>query len=152
MGMASIRPWTFALMVVLAAIGIAACALTGGRSSDMPNLGISNSTTLVVTLVVNGLPVAEFPPGAGRPSVDASLPDLPWTVEARSASGRVLTSIQVKPGDVVSTINADGTGSSRGAIGRVDLSCGRLTIWAGDVEPSGPAAIGPLGTAGDCLP
>ena len=60
--------------------------------------------------------------------------------------------MRVEQGQVMSTINADGTGSSQGAFGRVYLSCGSLTIWAGDIEPSGPAPIGPQGTAGDCAP
>jgi hypothetical protein len=37
-------------------------------------------------------------------------------------------------------------------MGRVDLSCGRLTIWAGDYPPSGPVYIKPAGSPGDCDP
>jgi hypothetical protein len=69
---------------------------------------------------------------------------LPWSVEARSPSGRLLISMTVRPGDV------DGEGTEqRGTGGRVDLSCGRLDIW------SGPPMLGPApgdGMPGDCLP
>ena len=121
--------------------------------SGMPTLGVSNGTNLVVTLVVNGRAVADVRPGELAALIDtAAQPALPWTVEAQSPSGRVLTSMQVAQDQVGSTTNSDGTGSSQGAFGRVDLSCGRLTIWAGDTQPSGPAPIGSLGTSGDCAP
>jgi hypothetical protein len=37
-------------------------------------------------------------------------------------------------------------------MGRVDLSCGRLTICAGDFAPSGPVPLPSTGSAGDCAP
>ena len=58
----------------------------------------------------------------------------------------------VEPGDVRTASGSDGFRSSQGAFGRVDLSCGRLTIWAGATEPSGPAPVGAPGIAGDCAP
>jgi hypothetical protein len=77
---------------------------------------------------------------------------LPWKVEARSPSGRVLTTMDVAIGSVTSTMYPDGHGESSGTMGRVDLSCGRLTIWAGDQAPSGPAPPPSPGMAGDCEP
>lgn len=117
------------------------------------NLGISNGTTLAVTLFVNGERVAYYPPGGPPPTIDpASLPALPWIVEARSPSGRVLTSMQVKPGDVQTTALPGGAVENSAPFARVDLSCGRLTIWAGDIEPSGPPPGPSPGTPGDCAP
>src|SRR5438552_17501085 len=64
-----------------------------------PNVHISNGTILTVTLVVNGQSVGDFPPDGTPPTIDvASLPPIPWNLQARSPSGRVLTSLQVQPG------------------------------------------------------
>jgi hypothetical protein len=117
-----------------------------------PNLGIANGTALTVTLVVNGQPIGEYKPG-GDPFVDvSSLPPLPWDVEARSPTGRVLTSMHVEPGQVSSTHGSDGAVEQSGVLGRVDLSCGRLSIWAGDFTPSGPVPYPSVGWPGDCEP
>jgi hypothetical protein len=117
-----------------------------------PDLGVDNGTTLRVTLVVNGHPVAEVAPKTGRSDIKTlSLPELPWIVEARSPSGRVLTSMRVDMGDVTREVGPNYVGTS-GQMGRIDLSCGRLTIWAGPTEPSGPMPVGSVGTPGDCDP
>jgi hypothetical protein len=144
------------LAVALLAVLLAGCHALGGPSADpssRPNLSVGNGTTLTVTLVVNGRPVGDFPGGVGpEPSIDiAALPPLPWNVEARSPSGRVLTSMMVKPGDIRTTTVPGGVETS-GTFGRVDLSCGRLTIWAGDVMPLGPVPSSPAGHPGDCEP
>ena len=77
-----------------------------------PGLGVGNGTTMTVTLVVNGQRIADYPPGQYPPSQPSSsvppgppidpmaLPALPWAVEVRSPSGRVLDSFHVDPGDV----------------------------------------------------
>ena len=133
----------------LVCLALLACTATRTPSPQRPNLGVSNGTTLAVTLVVNGQRVAVFPPGGPEPSMDlTALPPLPWSVQALSPSGRVLTSMQVQPGEI------EGPNSAVHTIpmGRVDLSCGRITIWAGDYPPSGPAPMGSPGTPGDCAP
>ena len=131
------RRW---LAVVAIAI-LAAVVAIGCEATAPPGLSVFNGTTLTVTLVVNGTPVGTFAPGVERNPIPATgLPALPWQVEARSPSGRVLTSMTVRPGDVSET-SGDGA--------RVDLSCGRLDIW------SGPPMIGPApgtGSPGDCAP
>jgi hypothetical protein len=113
--------------------------------ATLPPLSISNTTTLVVTVVVNGEPVATVAPGVLIDPVSAVvLPPLPWAVEARSPGGRVLVSMTVHAGDV-----RIGASSAQGDGARIDLSCGRLDIWAG------PPMIGPPpgpGTPGDCAP
>jgi hypothetical protein len=60
--------------------------------------------------------------------------------------------MQVVPGQVSTTTTPNGGIQHSGAMGRVDLSCGRLTIWAGDIQPSGPAPNPSPGTPGDCEP
>ena len=146
------------LLLVLGAIGIAGCqaitrtpsATAGpiGQFGGRPVLGISNGTPMVVTLYLNGRVVE-----TGLEPIDfASLPPLPWRVEARSPSGRVLTSMQVTTGDVWSTTDPSGNVETNGAMGRVDLSCGRITIWAGYYAPSGPPPASPAGSPGDCTP
>ena len=143
------------LIVTALAVLLAGCGATGAPSADpeaRPKLGVSNGTTLTVTVFVNGARSADVPPGGPEPSFDvAALPPLPWTVEARTPSGRVLTSMDVNPGDVT-TITVSGGAENAGKMGRVDLSCGRLTIWAGDVVPLGPAPASPPGSPGDCVP
>jgi hypothetical protein len=142
--------------VVVLALALAACdgsASQSPASEPNPTLGVSNGTTLIVTLLVNGEPVGVFPPGGPGPTIDiAALPPLPWTVDARSPSGRVLTSMRVEPGQVTTTTMPGVVVQHSGTMGRVDLTCGRLTIWAGDIQPSGPAPAESPGTPGDCVP
>ena len=134
-------------------VAIAACNVLPPPLDERPKLGISNGTTLDVTLFVNGVRVAEYPAGGPQPEIDSSnFPALPWVVEARSATGRVLTSMTVAPGQVRTTAVPGGGTEHSGAVGRVDLSCGRLTIWAGDIQPSGPMPGEQPGEPGDCEP
>ena len=143
-------------VVILLAVLLAGCDRVGTSTADpsaRPELGVSNGTTLTVTLVVNGQPLGAFGPSVPQPTIDpAVLPPLPWIVGARSPSGRVLTSMTVAPGDVRTTTGPGGVVEDSGTMGRVDLSCGRLTIWAGTVVPSGPAPRASPGTPGDCAP
>lgn len=136
--------------LVAAAILIAGCAVK--PSTAPPPFGISNGTTLTVTLIVNGQVFGVFAPNEGAsPLADPRLPlpPLPWTVEARSSNGRLLTTMQVEPGQVFRTTSPDGAIQISGALARLDLSCGRLDIWAGE-QVGGPAP-GP-GRPGDCNP
>jgi len=138
-------------VVAVLAIPVASCAPAASPPAQV-NLGISNGTALSVTLFVNGQRLDTYPPNSGQPRIDVSaLPPLPWTVEARSSSGRPLTSMRIEPGQVKRTIGPGGVTESSGAFGRVDLSCGRLTIWAGDLQPSGPPPPPSPGTPGDCM-
>jgi hypothetical protein len=102
-------------------------------------LSVSNQTTLVVTVFVNGMAVDTLAPGDQRDPVRADLlPALPWLVEARSPSGRLLSSMPVRPGDVWRRPTANGGEDMHGDGVRVDLSCGRLDMW------SGPPMAGPM--------
>lgn len=112
-------------------------------------LHVGNGTTLDVTLVVNGVVEGVFPAGGQGPALSpASLPSLPWAVEAKSPSGRVLATMTVSIADGTQT---DPT-VHRIPMGQVDPSCGRLTLWAGDYPPSGPIPPSPGGSPGDCAP
>jgi hypothetical protein len=135
----------FAVIVLIAGM-LSGCAATGGPSSSNPvpsmTLNIENDTTIAVTLVVNGKVIESVPAGRYEAPIKAELPGLPWTVETRSPSGRVLSSMTVHAGDVWYTANA-----AKGDAVRVDLSCGRLDVW------SGPPLAGPPpgpGQSGDC--
>jgi len=108
------------------------------------DLWVSNQTTLAVTLAVNGTAVRTVAPHEQASLRADALPPLPWSVEARSPSGRVLLTVAVRAGDVEA-----GPGTMRGDAARVDLSCGRLDVW------SGPPLLGPVpgpGRTGDCEP
>jgi hypothetical protein len=144
------------LIVALAAIGtvlLGACStLTAELSPSAPamSLHVGNQTALDVTVLVNGHVVGVFAPGgAGQPlDLASGLPPLPWQVEARSPSGRLLTTMTVPvPDTAPSQSNMHVI-----PMGRVDLSCGRLTLWAGDFAPSGPVPPSPAGSEGDCAP
>ena len=132
----------------LSALGvIAACSATPtGAAHD---LGVSNQTTLTVTIVVNGAVVRTVQRQAQEIVSARDLPPLPWLVETRTPSGRVLSNMTVRAGDVSETNLPGGGREIKGDAARVDLSCGRLDMW------SGPPLLGPppgSGTPGDCEP
>jgi len=114
-------------------------------------LGVSNAATIPVTLVVNGNVVGTYPPKTGTTGIGidpGTLPPLPWHVVARTAGGRALLTMDVTA-PPVSIPRAGGGGEVIGAAVRVDLSCGRLDLWAG--PPVAGPAPGP-GNPGDCDP
>ncbi len=85
-------------------------------------LSVENRTTIAVSLVVNGQVVTEVAAGVTDDPVSVALPSLPWRVEARSARGQVLLSLNVGPGK---------PGGATGGTERIRLPCGFLTLWAG---------------------
>jgi hypothetical protein len=143
-----------ALWLVVLVVIVSGCGPIAGSASPKPvTLGISNGTALTVGMFVNGQPLATFAPGSGTDKIDTStLPALPWDIQARSTSGRVLTSMNVTADQVQTTVISGGVTSKSGSYARVDLSCGTLRIWAGDITPSGPAPDPSAGHAGDCIP
>ena len=134
-------------------IVVAGCSMLPAGTNVVPassmTLNVSNGSTLAVALAVNGTVVDKIGPHETRSDIPASkLPDLPWSVEVRSPSGRVLASLVVRDGDVASFSEPGGAGV-RGDAQRVDLSCGRIDVW------SGPPMAGPsagAGVPGDCDP
>jgi hypothetical protein len=114
------------------------------QPSPQLTLSIANETSIAVGLVVNGSVVATVPAGVTEDPVKATLPELPWTVETRSPSGRTLSTMIVRSGDTKTMSSANGQ-TQTGDVTRVLLSCGRLAIWAGP-EIEGPWSP----TADDC--
>jgi hypothetical protein len=146
------RSW---LVVVVAAMlsgcvgagGVGPSGSTPSPSDTQMTLSIQNGTTIAVALVVNGKVIETVPAGGYEDPIKNELPGLPWDVETRSPSGRVLSSMTVHAGDVWQTTNPNGGGEAKGDAVRVDLSCGRLDVW------SGPPLLGPMfipGPSGDC--
>lgn len=128
---------------------VAACGILQG---ERPQFGISNGTDLPLVVTVTGSNFASETQIDAHASaeIDASrLPALPWTVEARTRTGRLLVTMVVLPGQVTRTTHPDGSVEVSGTLGRVDLSCGRLDIWAG--APALGPPPGP-GVPGDCAP
>ena len=143
----AVRAWAAAVLAILVSLSIAGCAALG--SAEVPTLGVDNGTTLPVTITVNGAMVDTVAPKTQRSVAPADLPAMPWSIRALSPSGRVLLEFQVVAGAVSRTTNPDGSTSIRGAGSRVDLSCGRLDVYAG------PPMLGPMpgpGIPGDCEP
>ena len=128
-------PKRFFLIVVLVLGVLSGCAGCGPNPSNIPNVGLSigNYTTIAVTLVVNGKVIETVPAGGYEDPIKGELPVLPWHVETRSPSGRVLSSMTVD--------------SAVGGAVRADLSCGRLDVWS-ETPILGPPG-GP-GQPGDC--
>ena len=125
---------------------------TACAAAPQPILSLDNGTALEVTLVVNGEALAVAMPSGGLEVDAGELGSLPWIVEARAPSGRVLTTMEVQPGDLQHAIGPNGDGSSSGTISHVALSCGLLIVWAGYAPPSVPAAARGAGEPGDCDP
>ena len=131
------------LASILLTLGLVA-ACSPAPTADAHDLVVSNQTTLTVDLAVNGFVVRAIQPRTQESVSPKDLPPLPWSIEARTSSGRVLSQLTVRPGDVRVT-----AGEMKGDAVRVDLSCGRLDVW------SGPPLLGPApgpGTPGDCDP
>jgi hypothetical protein len=147
------RSWAVVAVVAGTLGGCSGAGVPGPSSAPsspgaMPmTLSVANYTTIPVTLVVNGSVIETIPAGGYEDPVKAGLPGLPWRVETRSPSGRTLSSMTVRAGDVWQTTEPNGNAGAKGDAVRVDLSCGRLDVW------SGPPLLGPLpgpGQSGDC--
>jgi hypothetical protein len=153
--------WSLALGLAIAG-AVAGCSYLPALPTPAPPIGVevvtppermrlyvSNSTTIPVVLAVNGEAGRPIAAGQGADLGLADLGPLPWAAQVRTGSGRVLVELTVKAGDVVTQDNGDGSGMTKGAGARVDLSCGRIDITSG-IFMSGPAP-GP-GVPGDCDP
>lgn len=127
---------------------------TGCGTSDTPPLGpvpdadmsltANNQSDRELELFVNGGKVANVPAQTQLTVQAKDLQPLPWAAELRLPTGRTLVSLTVRSGDVVR--RAEG---SQAVGNRVDLSCGRIELWA--VIPLGGPAPG-SGKPGDCGP
>lgn len=138
MRLQELRAIAIAAVVALAALACAAPRPTP-TAAQMPAtvadwISLNNASTLPITVAVNGTVVATVPAGAVQNPILAALPARPWTIEARSPSGRVLASLAVGSGAIV---------SDQRSIGDVEsLACGELVLWAGGPVPDGPRPVG----------
>ncbi|MGD0862224.1 MAG: hypothetical protein ABSA21_05625 [Candidatus Limnocylindrales bacterium] len=140
------------LLIAWAVVGCVAAGATASSLTPSPDpigLGFVDQTNLEVSLVVNGTVVETFAPHSADDAIHMSaLPSLPWVVEARTASGRVLLTMTAGPGDVQTQ---PGNGAmSYGKEAGAELSCGQLYLWTGTSEPIWPAPGS--GSPGDCAP
>jgi hypothetical protein len=138
--------WAAPPILVALAIVAGACSPNVGAPHG---LSVDNGTTLHVMIVVNGKQIDAVPPVTHRAIEAGALPPLPWKVQALSPTGRVLLTLDVAPGIVWETTDPNGVISQHGAATRVDLSCGRLDLYAG------PPLLGGMpgpGVPGDCEP
>ena len=139
--------WLDGLIGLLLSIALAGCVPANGAATAGPSqspgssqdmkLSVGNWTTIPVTLVVNGSAIETIPAGGYEDPIIASLPAMPWNVETRSPSGRVLSTFVVHQGDYWMTSVPNGGTEIKGDGARVDLSCGRLDVWYG------PPMLGP---------
>lgn len=127
---------------------IAGCgAIPGVGPADpasIPNFGASNGTQIDIGVFVNGQLVAKLSPGQSIDPSTTPMPPLPWRVEARSATGRVLGSTSVEPGGATCIPVEGGTERCTGALILVTLVCGRFEFFAG-VVPALPAPLPGVG-------
>jgi hypothetical protein len=114
---------------------VAGCVAASGAPTPEPTqhigLSIHNGTTMAVTIVVNGSVIETVPPGTSEDPIQGEMPAMPWAVEVRSPTGRVMTTLDVHPGDYATASLPDGGWHEQGVGRRLDLSCGRLDLWYG---------------------
>lgn len=132
------------LIAVTGLIAVALSACSGSPATPSPSptptpkaavrsVSVVNGTTVPVAVSVNGTVMETIQPGTTEDPIHATLPALPWTVEARSPSGRVLATLTVSAADYLSSA------SGRSAV--EDLACGRLAMWSGAPVGGGPSFI-----------
>jgi hypothetical protein len=137
----------FRVVASLVAIALSCLDCTPGFTEP---LHVNNGTRLAVTVLVNGQVIRTVGPLSGVVEIPPEgLPPVPWNVDVRSPSGRLLLDLIVRPEVVTRATGMGGQVSLTGAAARVDLSCGRLDVWVG------PPLLGPSpepGHPGDCDP
>ncbi len=124
-------------LVAVIALGATSCAAptptpapTASPVVGARQISLANDTTVAITVIVNGTVAATVPPDTTAAPIAGALPARPWTVEARSPSGRVLATLTVGVADNISAT------AGVGAFG--DVACGHVTLWAGGVIPDHP--------------
>ena len=141
--------------VALVAMAVAACGslfpTPPGSPTFNAEIQVVNDTKLAVTIGVNGADLGVVPAHEATTIPSSALPAKPWSVEARSPSGRVLLAFTVQPGEVTRTTTPDGVTTMTGAGSRADLSCGRLDVTVGG-PMMGPVHAPNAGAPGDCDP
>lgn len=132
------------LVVVLAACGTTETPALGPVPDAQLSLTANNQSDRALELFVNGGKVADVAAKSQLTIHAKDLQPLPWAAELRLPTGRMLVNLTVASGSVVRRET-----DSQGVGNRVDLSCGRIELYA--VFPLGGPAPGP-GRPGDCGP
>jgi hypothetical protein len=123
----------------LAGIVLAILLLAGCSPPGQVTITFENGSMLDVQVRVNGRLVRETAAGSSGEIALSGIP-FPWHVEAVSPAGRVLTSMDLEAAPTCTT-QPDGSASCSGAVGMVDMVCGRFAMWASDLVPGFPAPI-----------
>jgi hypothetical protein len=128
------------LRLVLA-IGLIAIGCSTPPASPRPtSIGGLNSTPVAISVVVNGSNAVVLAPVSRASVLEARLPPLPWSVQLRLPSGKV-----------IGTLNVSADFPDGATFTTTDLSCGRVMVWVGTEPASGPAPPSqPAGAPGDC--
>jgi hypothetical protein len=141
--------------------GILAATLIGAGCSLIPSpapgdfdIVVDNGTTMDLVVRVNGVAIHGFGPGDGGTIPASGLGTLPWTVEAVTASGRRVTSMDVVAGSSGCSEPAGGDANREchGVLTVADLSCGRIVMYTNATTPEIPAPMPGVGVPGDCDP
>lgn len=144
-------PWRRIALVAVLALGAIGCG--GPGPTELPlgvvpdadmSLTANNQSDRALELFVGGGKVADVPAKTQLTLQAKDLPPLPWAAELRLPTDRLLLSLTVTSKSVVR--RAEG---SQAVGNRVDLSCGRIELYA--VIPLGGPAPG-AGRPGDCGP
>ncbi len=142
-------------VALLVAVIVVACAtaLPSPSAASMVSVGVSNDTTMALAVSINDQRLGDVSPAdtAAEFTPTGSL-RFPWSIEVRSTSGTVLLSMIVQGQDVVSTTAPGGEWIQTQRFERVDTTCGRLMVWAGEVEPSVADLPAPTSSVAPCHP
>jgi len=139
----------FALAGCVAPAATVSTAPAPSTSPDPIGLGSVNATDMQLSLVVNSTLIETLAPGAADKAIHVGvLPPLPWVVQVRTSSGRVMITLTADTGDIQGQPAIGATHSGKEAA--ADLSCGQLYLWTGAMEPEWPAPGS--GSPGDCAP
>lgn len=141
--------WLRNVALLLVALVATGCGATEGpQLGPVPDAEMSltanNQSDRALELFVNGGKIADVGPATALTIEARNLPPLPWAAELRLPTGRTLVDLAVASGSVIRR-----EAGSQGVGNRVDLSCGRIELYA--VIPLGGPAPGP-GRPGDCGP
>ena len=120
---------------------------TPHASPSLLDIHVDNSTSVPMTVLVDGKTITTVAPHESTVVSAAGLPDDDWLVEVRLPSSRTIMSFNVIRSLVSATTGPQGQGGVTGTGRRADLTCGRLDVWVA-VAPLGPPP-GP-GVDGTC--